>query len=178
MDRMTRPDILPPDYDLRPAHAPDVVAWVDARPQGASTAELREVFCDGVALTITRCLRRGVMGYIEEPHHGRGRFTHRRYFTRKHCPPGAILEPLFIPPRAIKAALPAAEKPKPKPRGIIKPEGEEIRPEGVKVTVWQAPPDPRRVVQVTPFFSVGKRVQADTPIQRYYGAPGSRWGEL
>jgi hypothetical protein len=156
-----------------------VLAHLESTPKGATWTDIRgdlDVLSNGCSVASRLCVA-GLVGYVDEPVTGlRGRSFLRRYYARKHCPPEAVLLPLS------KKAAPVQHVQKNittnRPRRVLSPTGDAIVPEGVKVTVWQAPPDPRRVVQVTPFFSVGKRVQADTPIQRYYGAPGSRWGEL
>ena len=159
----------------QPAHMAHILAHLDATPTGASNAELDRIFADGVGLAMTRLIQRGQAGYTMEPHHGRGRFFHRRYFARKHCPPDATLADLAIARKAVLAAVPKspdkATVVKPRDKRTPKPEGDAIVPKGVKVTVWQPQPDPRRPATAPDnFFSRGDRVLADTPIQRAYGS--------
>lgn len=160
----------------RPTHQAEILRWLEGRPQGACLDEIREHFArlaHAVSCSLSRLTELGLLGWVKEPNpacgHG-GRPDRRRYFAREHCPPGAHLRPEMTPLKRSMNGIPGAVAPaKPrKPEAPKRPTGEPIVPAGVKVTRWVPPPDPRHV-EHEPFFSAGKRVEADTAIQRAYG---------
>ncbi len=144
------------------ARAVALLDWLTAQPNGACKLEIPEGQFSDASTVLRRFTERGQIGYVMEPGINGQR---RRYYVRDKCPEGAILAPLNIPRRAALAADP---KHKPQPRHVKREPSPRLDPraeflaaepiitERTKVTGWQPPPDPRRVVNPEPFFSAGK----------------------
>lgn len=171
----------------RPTHQAAMLTWLQSRPEGATVAETRTHFDrlpHAVSCGIARLLVLGLIGWLDVPNPStqrRAKATVRRYWAREHCPPGATMAAAVKPlVRAMNggpklAKIPAAPNAntvrKPKRGEPVRPQGEARITERTKVTIWRPPVDPRRaVIEVEPFFAAGKRLQADTAIQRAYGA--------
>ncbi len=166
----------------RPTHQAEMLTWLESRPEGATVAECRATFTrasHAISCGLARLLSLGLIGWLDVPNPStqrRAKATVRRYFARKHCPPAATVAAEVVPlKRAMNGSpkIPKAAPPKPRPPGgPVLPQGEPRITERTKVTIWRAPVDPRRhLAHVEPFFAAGKRLQADTAIQRASGGP-------
>lgn len=172
------------------ARAVALLDWLATRTDGACKLEVPEGRFSDASTVLRRFCERGQVGYVMEP--GLRGNDRRRYFVRDLCPPGAVLYPLCVPRRAQLAADP---KHQPQPRKKYSDKRcigtwTEHRPyappaTGVrshtfaeseadysraKVTICPSGTDNRFTPErVTPFFAAGKRIEADTAIQRAYG---------
>lgn len=154
----------------RPTHQAELLAWLDQRQAGALMAEIladaREkspgIKSDTVSCRVCRLLDLGLIGYTIELGTGRGRPERRRYYSRRNCPPDATLQAQHIP---LRRPARAEATPRIKPgRGPIIPEGPQIIPAGLKVTVCPAGKDQRFTPTGSePFFSRGGAVLPVSP---------------
>lgn len=130
-------------------HGAVMLALLTVRAEaGATAAEIKAHTRATVSTYVTRYIRLGRIGYIDEPTtRPRGVQFVRRYFLREHCPPGATLSEVNRQPRRLTpiASEPNGNTVKVRSHHRPVPAGDGLITAKTKRTVWEPRPDPRAI---------------------------------